>query len=152
MIERRDVEPLLLKACPSVQANPDRLEWHKDWDDADEPPLYLLTADFVRHLTALNAAGDRRDFPAVFQVVEDLHRNGDPYVRELATVGILEDLQNTNLHPEGSKPDDFIGYLLPVSKWWWEEVELFWEGKVVPIGSSGRPRPDDMGLSSENTS
>ena len=150
MIERNQVEALMLNACPSFVENQDRLAWHSDWDEEADPPLYLLGADFVRHLTALNAMGNRNDFPAVFQVIEDLHTQGDHYVRELATVGLLEDLQNTSQHPEGSKPEDFIPYLLPVSKWWWEEVELFWQGKVTPIGSSGRPHPDAMGLSLED--
>lgn len=144
MITREGVEALLLQACPSFVDNPDRLEWHKDWDSdpEQEPPLYLLVADFIRHLTRLNAEGKRNEFDMVFALIDDLHRHGDDYVKALATVGFLEDLQNTNLHPEGSRPEDFIPYLRPVSRWWWEEVELFWEGKVVPIGSSGRPRPE----------
>jgi hypothetical protein len=150
VIERNEVEALLLNACPSFAENPDRLEWHSDWDEEADKPLYLLVADFVRHLTALNAIGKRSEFPAVFKVIEDLQTQGDHYVRELATVGLLEDVQNTNQHPEGSKPEDFLPYLLPVSKWWWEEVELFWQGKVMPIGSSGRPHPDGMGLSLED--
>lgn len=133
------MDALLLSACPSFDATADRLTWHEDWDsseEADEPPLYLLMADFVRHLTDLNAAGCRDEFGQVFRLIERLLIDGDSYVKELATVSLLEDLQNTNLHPAGSRPEDFIVYLLPVSTWWWHEVELFWEGKVNPIGTS----------------
>jgi hypothetical protein len=145
-IGRNEVEGLLLRASPSFEPSPDRLEYHEDYDGEEEPQLYLLASVFVRHLAALNAAGQRDEFPAVFDLVEDLHVRGDDYVRVLASIGFLEDLQNANLHPANSKPEDFIPYLRPVSLWWWEEVDLFWAGKVNPIGSSGRPYPAGMGL------
>jgi hypothetical protein len=148
-IARDQVEDLLLRACPSFETSPGRLDYHADYDQEDEPLLYLLASAFVRHLTELNAAGRRDEFPAVFDLIEDLHRRGDGYVNQLATIGFLEDLQNENLHPANSRPDDFIPYLRPVSLWWWKEVELFWEGKVNPIGSSGRPRPPEMGSSGQ---
>jgi hypothetical protein len=146
-ISRPDVEPLLVRACPSFKASSARQEFHQDYDAEPEPPLYLLASVFVRHLAELNAAGDREEFSAVFDVIEDFHLRGDQYVCELATVGFLEDLQNTNLHPANSHSADFVPFLGPVSSWWWEEVELFWEGKVIPIGSSGRRHPPNMGSS-----
>jgi hypothetical protein len=147
-ISRGEVEDVLLRACPSFEISPGRLKYHEDYDQEDEPLVYLLASAFVLHLTELNAAGRRNEFPAVFDVIEDLHLRGDSYVRQLATIGFLEDLQNDNLHPASSKPEDFIPYLRPVSLWWWMEVELFWAGKVNPIGSSGRPRPPEMGSAS----
>jgi len=63
---------------------------------------------------------------------------GDDYVRELAIHGFLEGFQTSD------RPDDFVPYLLPVSKWWWEELELFWDSKVERLGSSGRPKPAEM--------
>jgi hypothetical protein len=146
-ISRQDVETLLVRACPSFEASSARQEFHQDYDAESEPPLYLLASGFVRHLAELNAAGHREEFPAIFDVIEDFHLRGDQYVCELATVGFLEDLQNTNLHPANSHSADFVPFLGPVSSWWWEEVELFWEGKVIPIGSSGRRHPPNMGSS-----
>ena len=106
-----------------------------------------LASGFVRRLAELNAAGRREEFSSVFDVIEDLHLRGDQYVCELATIGFLEDLQNTNLHSANSEAADFVPFLGRVSRWWWEEVELFWEGKVIPIGSSGRRHPPNMGSS-----
>jgi len=146
-IGRDEVEDLILRACPSFEPSPDRLECHVDFDEEEEPQLYLLASVFVRHLTALNGAGRRDEFPAIFDLIEDLHLRGDKYVRTLASIGFLEDLQNTNAHPANSRPQDFVAYLRPVSRWWWEEVELFWDGKVNPIGTSGRPYPSDLGPS-----
>ncbi len=144
-IRRDDVEALLLRACPSFQDSPDLIEYHENFDQEPEPLLFLLAGAFVRHLTALNGAGRREEFPGVFDLIEDLHVRGSDYVRNLASVGFLEDLQNANMHPANSRPEDFVPYLRPVSRWWWEEVALFWAGKVNPIGSSGRPYPPGFG-------
>ena len=69
----------------------------------------------------LKVAGNTAEF-----LVEAMHVRGDSYVQELATVGILEDLQNGNLHHDGTSPNDFVQYLRPISKWWWDELYLFW--------------------------
>jgi hypothetical protein len=45
----------------------------------------------------------------------------------LAVVGFLEDLQNGNLHPEGSRPQDFRPYLGPKSLEAWEGLNGFWQ-------------------------
>jgi hypothetical protein len=106
---------------------------------------YLLAGAFIRHLASLNVQGRREEFGAVFDLFERLHTEGDSYVSELATVGFLEDLGNGNMHRNGSKPEDFEKYLRPESRWWWEELELFWSGKIPYLGGSGRPRPHASG-------
>jgi len=69
---------------------------------------------------------------AIFYVVETWHLYGDPYVKEAATVGFLEDIQNAGLHKGGTIPNDFQEYLLPETKYWWAKVGDFWErGKPV---------------------
>jgi hypothetical protein len=77
-ISRQDVERLLVRACPSFEASSARQEFHQDYDAEPEPPLYLLASGFVRHLAELNAAGDREEFPAVFDVIEDFSSEGRP--------------------------------------------------------------------------
>lgn len=105
---------------------------------------YLVVGQLVRHLLILNLAGDTHPVDALFELVEEMIREGEPYVGELAVIGVIEDMQNTNLHPAGSSPDDFIRYLRPWSRWYWEEVDLFWQGKIPIVGASGRPRPVGM--------
>src|SRR5438309_11798964 len=104
MIGREHVEALLLRACPSFEGSPDRLEYHKDFDEEAEPQVYLLAGVFVRHLTALNGAGRRAEFPPVFDVIEVLHTRGAKYVTDLASTGFLPHLQNTHVHPANSPP------------------------------------------------
>lgn len=146
-ISASQIARLLVDACPSFAGSPGLREWTEDWADEDEPALYLLASELVRHLARLNAAGRRQEFRAVFALIEELHLRGDENVCECATVGFIEDLQNTNLHCDGSRPMDFITYLGPVSRWWWDEVELFWVGRIRVIGTSGRPHPSNMGNS-----
>jgi hypothetical protein len=146
-IDHSQVPRLLVEACPTFAGSSGLREWTEEWAAEGEPPLYVLASEFVRHLARLNADGRHDEFPSTFEMIEHLHRHGDEHVGELATIGFIEDLQNTNLHPDGSRPSDFVPYLGPVSKWWWDEVELFWAGQIRTIGSSGRPHPPNMGNS-----
>lgn len=52
-------------------------------------------------------------------------------MREAATVGLLEDLQNENLHVS-TAAKDFEAFLQPESLKWWGEVERFWNrGEII---------------------
>ena len=124
MIERKQIPRLLIEASPTFARG--RAAWTWDWHNSRQPPLYLLISEFVRHLTTLNARGRRKDFPRVFELVESMLREGDPYVRELARVGFLEDLQDTSYHRTGSRTEDFLPYLQSASKRAWQELETFW--------------------------
>ena len=119
----RMFEPLLV-ADPSFQPAWDR--FLEQWRDEEvELPLYLALCDLARHLIGKLAAGDTQAFPAVFDVVERWHIEGDPYVQEAATIGLLEDLQNEGLH-QTTGPADFDRWLRPVSRKFWDKVEQFW--------------------------
>jgi len=59
-------------------------------------PLYLALGDFAWHLIGMLERGETASLPAVFAAVERLHAEGEHYVREAATVGLLEALQNLN--------------------------------------------------------
>ena len=126
MIAKDNMMSVLLDACPSFAARWQAFQ--DDWrDEADDLPLYLVLADFVRHLIGMVERGERASLPAVFAAVERLHVDGEPYVREAATGGLLEDLQNLNLYPNGTNPEQFRPYLGPVSARWWDKLHRFWE-------------------------
>jgi hypothetical protein len=144
--ERDGLLDAFSKACPTFAGSS---HWTDFWeggarDDEGELLGYLLASAMVRHLTDLLAQQKTDEFSAVFALLERMVHDEDPYVRDLAVVGLIEDMQNSNLHHDGTKPDDFVAHLGTWSKWWWDEVNLFWDGKVMPIGSSGRTRPADM--------
>jgi TPR repeat protein len=113
MIDGDDVMPRLLIACPSF-----RHEWEENVAYHGRELLYAHLGYFASHLVELLKRGETTEFPAVFAVVEELHLYGDFYVREAATIGLLEGIQNTS----GGvlDPELFKQWLLPVSAAWWD--------------------------------
>jgi hypothetical protein len=73
-------------------------------------------------------ANDADQLGRVFDAVESLHVHGDDYVREAATIGLLESLQNPNLH-RTTNPEQFRPFLRPETAKWWDRLNKFWEGE-----------------------
>jgi len=100
--------------------------------------VYIYAHGDVAHGTGglgMVERGDTAGLPAVFAAIERLHVEGDNYVREAATVGVLEALQNLNLHKNGTDPERFRPYLAHVSARWWDKLYRFWQ--------HGEPLADD---------
>jgi hypothetical protein len=121
-----DMMNVLLSALPTFVENWEafRREWAEEVVD---PPLYLALGDFARHVIAFLEAKDDDQLRRIFDAVERLHLEGDGYVREAATVGLLEDLQNTNLH-RTTDPAQLRPFLRPETLKWWDRVDSFWQG------------------------
>ncbi len=61
----------------------------------------------------------------------------DDYVREAATIGLLEGIQNIASHTENEvDAKDFLQYLKPETAKWWHQLNDFWEGKIPYVGAS----------------
>ena len=71
------------------------------------------------------------------EVLERLHLEGEGFVKELATIGILESIQNVWGHTE-TDPEEFCRFMLPESKKWWNELNDFWAGKIPHVGAGLR--------------
>jgi LPS sulfotransferase NodH len=71
----------------------------------------------------------------VFDVIERLHLEGDDYVKEAATVGMLEGIQNVAGN-SGVNPEEFFRYLKPESVEWWRQWNDFWDGRMSNVGAS----------------
>lgn len=113
------------EVCPSFA--PTWAAFLTDWkDDKKGLPLYLALADLARHVLSMLEKGETETFPRIFEVIEQWHAEGDPYVQAAASVGFLEVLQNTNIH-ENNKPEDFLPFLGPVSRERWDKLNKFWE-------------------------
>jgi hypothetical protein len=127
VIKRDECMPLLLAACPSF-----REPWNAYVADPvyDEELLYIHFGELARHLVDLLRAGTAAEFAAVFAVVERLHLDGDEYVREAATIGLLEGIQNLAL---GEKIElaQFVPHLQPETAKWWAKLIDWWDGKPV---------------------
>lgn len=117
---------LLLDACPGARA-----DWEEHIIDcegeADDSP-FLGAAVFARHVVELKAAGKTETFPAVFKLIERLIVEGDGKVREIATIGFLEDIQNISSWREFGN-EVFVQFLGPRSLSEWNELIKIWEGK-----------------------
>jgi hypothetical protein len=127
VITKEGMMPLLVEASPGFSSQ--WIEFQAEWkDDKEGLPYYLCLGNFARYLGEKLQQGDTADFPAIFHTVGRLHLEGDAYVREAATVGLLEGIQN--LHGEAATK--FVSYLQPETKRWWDKLNDFWEkGKLL---------------------
>lgn len=129
MISQLEMMTPLLRACPSFQGEWD--EFLEEWTEEAEKPLYLALARLAHHLVSMLEAQDTAGLTRVFEIVERWLVEGDAFVREATTVGLLEDLQNTNFH-RSTAPSDFERFLLPQSLEWWRRVDRFWStGQLI---------------------
>jgi hypothetical protein len=116
----------LLAACPSFE--PQWSEFLAEWqDEPDEPPIYVALADFARHLCAMLERGETESFPGIFSAIEDLHLRGDAFVKQAATIGILESLLGTPV------TEQFVPYFEPETARWWLKLNRFWNGDLTAL-------------------
>lgn len=129
MITKHQMFEPLLQACPSFVP-----KWREFLQDAEGTPTddllyYVLLGDLALHLIELYTARSTDEFSAVFEVVERWHTEGDHYVREAATIGLLEGIQNVASHREF---DTRIveTWMQPETKKWWDKLNRYWGGDV----------------------
>ena len=115
---------VMLDACPSF--TPTWQSFLDQWRGEDDLPLYVVLGDLARHLIGLAERGESAELPAAFRVVERWHLEGDEYVRTAATVGLLEGLQNYNLHTGATDPAQFRAMLGLESARRWDDLAASW--------------------------
>lgn len=122
---------MLLQACPSFvdSWNDLRDEYGPELDEL----VYVSLSAFAGHLVALLEQQQTAEFPKVFQLIEELHVQGDTDVREAATIGLLEGIQNALSHA-GSDQLEVESFLLPESAKWWRSLNRFWAGEIRFVG------------------
>ncbi|MDQ2088211.1 hypothetical protein RBH29_17445 [Herbivorax sp. ANBcel31] len=134
MISKKQIIELIIDACPSYKSR-----WEEycsnSYNDGEEMLLYVDVSDFVQHIINLYKKNDLKEFDKVFDLIELLHINGDEYVKELATIGILESMQNLCLNSD-LNPEIFVQYLKAESKKWWDSLNDFWSGKSKYVGEN----------------
>jgi hypothetical protein len=101
----------------------------------DASLVYVHLGDFSDHLVSVLSAGDLREVATTCRAIEELHVQGDAYVSEAATIGLLEGVQNHAEHA-GVPLDDFVALLGPVSLSWWRGLVEFWEGRAPVVRST----------------
>ena len=124
LIREREVADLLIEACPSFEKK------YKVFEDRQH--LYLVAAEFARHLVELELTNKTSEFGDVVEFLESLHVHGTPMVREMATIGFLESIQKF-YESAGISPDVFGKKLLPESRKWWDKLNRYWEGEAEAL-------------------
>ena len=125
-------EPMLA-ADPSFR--PRWEEFVSEWADERERPLYLALGSLAEHLLERLGRGDTEGFDRIFAVVERWHTEGDCYVSEAASIGLLESLQNQSggndkkfSRRDGVSSAAVEPWLGPETKRWWDKLYRYWEG------------------------
>jgi len=127
MIEQHEAMSLLVEACPSFTE-----EWLEHLQELGNESLYVAAGSFARHLLSLYQASNLSSFPAVAAAIERLHTEGSPWVKEFATIGVLEGVQNVWSHSP-TDPERFALFLLPESQGWWRGLNSFWSGRMPHV-------------------
>ena len=136
MISRSEMIPVLLEACPSFA--PAYSEFCEEWKEAAAELDYLALAELARHIATLVERAETQESLALFAAVERLLVEGESYVSEAVTVGLLEDLQNANIYPTENW-DAITRYFGPETAYWWDRVSDFWN-KGILIADDRKPQ------------
>lgn len=111
VIEERFIIPLIILAVPSLKKHlADPLH-----------SVYGALGDLAVYVAEKYQRGDLTELPRIFNLIERLHKDGDEFVKEAATIGFLESLQNRS-----SNAEEYVQFLGPESKRWWDILNDFW--------------------------
>jgi hypothetical protein len=131
MITRYDMFEPLLEVLPAFRPNWEAfVAYWKDnpnhqKDDPRDLPNYLLLGDLADYLAERLLADDTDSVARALAVCERWLLEGEHYVQEAATVGLLEDLQNRAQRLDIAE-ERFTALLGPEGKHWWDKVNAFW--------------------------
>jgi len=118
MISKRELfEPLLLTIGGFQNS------WNaflNEWEDEIDPPYSLLMQDLAQYISLLIKESKHDELIRIFQALELWHIKDNSHVKELATIGLLEDLQSTSISKQVEP------FLLPESKRMWLKINEFW--------------------------
>lgn len=129
MITKGDLPKVLSEAGERFSCKVEEFlkEWRNDPGAApDELPDYILMGELAGVVVSDIATRNHQASSTQFEVIERLHVDGDEYVRELATIGLLEAIQG-HLKGERLKFDRVHDYLGPESRIWWDKLIRFWD-------------------------
>jgi hypothetical protein len=123
MITVADVVPAFLAACPMI--GPAWQTHLEVWGDEPDRGAFNDAAVVAHHIVHSFGRGELTEFPGAFAVLERCLAEGDEQARELATVGVIEDIQNVASHREFG-PSVFRRWLGPLSQAAWDELNDGW--------------------------
>jgi hypothetical protein len=134
MIGREEVMRVLLEACPSYRT---RWDAYRAEPEFEADLLYVHLGDFADHVVDLLERGDGAELPALAGALERLHVEGDDFVKEAATIGLLEAIQNVAGHRSVATRalEDVLGV---EARRWWASLDGFWSGELPYVGADDK--------------
>jgi hypothetical protein len=125
--------PRLVDACPSFTQ---KWEEHKrEYFDEEDYLPYVGLSEFNNHLIDLYVSGTIEEFPAAFTEIERFHIEGEPYVKEAATIVVLKACKNI-MGNRGLDANVLVPFLGPESAKWWNQLNEFWDGETRYVGET----------------
>lgn len=106
-----------------------------EYDEEERQLEYIIVGRYAKFLVDRYKDYPLTDFSREAEFIENLLLQDDSYVRELATIGFLEGIQNIWGNNDVD-PNQFYKYLLPEGRKWWKELERFWNGEVKYVGET----------------
>jgi hypothetical protein len=103
-------------------------------DEENRELPYVILGDFTRFLLEAFQRKDESLLKDAAALIERLHIEGDGYVKEAATIGLLEGIQNT-WPDSGVDSETIASYLLPESRRWWNSLNRFWNKEIPYVGA-----------------
>ena len=125
MITESEVIPLLLVACPGFQS---AWEKHLAYWNGDVTGAFIDAGEFAHYIVACYERNDTSEFAAAFAAIEKVLNEGDQKARDIAGIGVLEDIQTIASHSCGG--DVFVQWLGPASRVAWAQIAKMWERKA----------------------
>ena len=129
MNTRNEIVGAILDACPSFKP-----EYAALCADGDAELTYIVLGRFACHLVELHQTGSEAEFSDVAELIERMLIEGDEYVREAATIGLLQGIQNHSGVSEFD-PIHFRSILRPESQRWWDSINKFWQKEIPFVGA-----------------
>jgi len=134
MIEKHQVMLLLIESCKSYKSTWDKY-MSENYHEGDEQLLYMDLSNFAKYIIKIYKSGENDCLYDVFNTIEIINNDGDEYVQEAITIGLLEDIQNFALG-EKIELNEFEKYLGRESSKWWKQIDKFWTGKIKYVGET----------------
>jgi len=131
MIRREDIVDVLLSASPGYRVRWDQFRGSTDFD---ANLIYVHLGDFADFVVDLLERHELEGMHAIAVGLERLHVEGDEFVKEAATIGLLEGIQNiaSNRRVATTGLEEALGV---ETRRWWNSLRAFWSGRSPYVGA-----------------
>ena len=141
MIEEQDIMQLVVRACPAYRPILDEYLREQSQARKTERLIYLETGDFARWLVGTVVAGERTWIQPFADALEQLLVNGDDETRQIAVIGLIEDIQEGCVEMNVD-PDLFMNALGSAGRdKWFETIGWKFRGRLERWRGSIEPPP-----------